>query len=742
VVVRLAEGAALALRVTDERGQPVPAARVGLEDPTARVATTDESGAAVLRPVHVGPVGVSVSAAGYATARAVTSVSATEVTTELAVTLHQGFSVSGRVVDDHGSPIAGAEISVAGASDDASGGGERVESDGDGRFTVAGLAAGAHRLRASDGEHAPAESRPFAITDRAASGIEIAMQPGGVISGAVEAASGRAAGAAIVRLVSRGATSGATFVREMRCDERGQFEVRGVPRSPVQVQAEAGSASSDAIEVDLTAAPAAKGIRLVVDSGAVISGVVVDGNGQPVSEVQVTAYGDGPRASMGSISPPAATTTDGSGAFSLRGVRVGAYRLYATGGRNALRNPEGGTAARPGARDVRIALVAAGGLRGNLRLAGGGVPERAFVQLADRAPLPVAGGRFAIDDVTPGVYDVTWRGPGFTDAVKRAVVIERGKITDLGTVEVSRGRTLRGRVVDEHGAPVAGAQLQVGAVAWSRASDAPATADDPISEIGPATSDRDGGFAISGLPANATSVSARHPVGGRSTALAIQAGDRDPPTAVLVLRRDGSVAGTVAMPGSPGDPGVTVTLVPEEGGGPPLITQAAEEGTFSFAQVPEGTYLASAVRSTAASALQSGSATVRVTSGERSSVVIHLPHGSIRLSVELRGAPREPSEDIAVLLFHGGVAATTEAELAQAIRQGSLQAMTAWRGGPPPAFEQLAPGRYSICTALARGDQHAADSVSCKQLELLPSAAQQTVVHDLASIARPEASRG
>jgi hypothetical protein len=294
------------------------------------------------------------------------------------------------------------------------------------------------------------------------------------------------------------------------------------------------------------------------------------------------------------------------------------------------------------------------------------------------------------------------------------VVIEAGEITELGTIEVGRGRMLRGRVVDDRGAPVAGAQVQVGRAGPSLGE--PST-----------TTDRDGAFVITSLPSNATMVSAQHAARGRSNAHAIEAGDRDPAPAVIVLHRSGSVAGTVATQGGPGQGDIIVTLAPDDGAGPPLITRA-QDGAFSFAEVPEGVYLASAVRARAGNARQSASATVRVASGARASVVIELPHGEIRLVVDVRGAGAA-GQDIAVVLFRGEVAATTEAELAQALRQGSLQGTTAWRGAPPqPAFDQLAPGRYSVCTAVA-------GRVACKQVELLPSVAQQTVVHDVASIA-------
>ena len=58
---------------------------------------------------------------------------------------------------------------------------------------------------------------------------------------------------------------------------------------------------------------------------------------------------------------------------------------------------------------------------------------------------------------------MTVAGPGFVTTTKQ-VTINEGKDTDLGTITVTPGRSIFGRVVDERGAPVAKATVAAGAL--------------------------------------------------------------------------------------------------------------------------------------------------------------------------------------------------------------------------------------------------------------------------------------
>jgi hypothetical protein len=602
VVVRLAPGAALAVHVVDDRGKPVAPAIVALVDTTARTIATDDAGVAVIRPLRAGPVAILVSAAGYATTEAIAA--ASPGGTEITIALHEGYPVSGRVIDERGEPIAGAEISVARASAGAGAGGARVETSATGGFTVAALAAGTHTLQARDDEHAPAASPPITVADRAITGVEITMTAGAVVAGVVVATDRSPVPSGTVRLVGRG--SGTTVVRETSTDAQGRFEVRGLPRATMHAQAESGRATASARELDLAAHPILRDVELVLDATGAISGVVVDPDGTPMSEVQITAYPTTEDVSASGRAAPVASssiTTDGTGGFALRGLRTGAYRLFVTGELFGLRNAAQGVSAATGDDRVRIALVAAGRLRGMVRCARTGrAPARGSVQLAGLLPVPVHDGRFETMDLTPGRFEAVFRADGCAE-LKRDVAIEAGKTTDLGTIDLSGGRTVVGRVVDERGAPVVQARVQ--------------TADSV------AITDRDGRFAISGVPSVPTSLAADHATRGRSIAQSISEGFDDPPPVTLVLRGVGSITGVVTMANRPQE-GAMITAVAKDGAPQPMIATADSDGSFALTDAPAGEYVVTAVRAVSATSVATTSATIAVTAGGRSRIALEL----------------------------------------------------------------------------------------------------------------------
>ena len=630
VVVRLAQGAALAVHVVNDRDEPVVAAAVTVVDTTDRTVRTDESGTAVVKPVRPASVAITVFAVGYATTSAITPISRAGTTGELTITLHAGYSASGRVLDERGQPIAGAEITSADGIAGAGTAGIRVETDDAGEFTVPAFAPGPHTLLASDGEHAPAESS-IAIADHSIAGVEITMTAGGVVAGHVVATDATSVSSATVRLVGS-SRSGRTVVRELTSDTHGGFEARGLPRTALHLQAEASRAASSILDIDLASVVAARDVRLVLDDIAEISGVVVDAKGHPLAEVQVTAFRNAVEngaTGRTALSAPSSATSDGSGAFSIRGLRVGAYQLFATSELPGLRNAGvQGTPATTGAKDVRIALVAAGGIRGRLQFAGTGrAPARAVVQLGSQAPMPVIVGTFEAVDVTPGRYDVALRGDEFAELIKRDVSIEAGRTTDLGTIDVSVGRTLTGTVVDESGAPVAGAQVRSGNT-WRYQTTAASVVNagaTPGSQS--AISDRDGRFTITGVPSGITSVAADHALRGRSIARTIEDGGADPPPVTLVLHGHGSIAGTVTMRGR-AQGGAMITVVSKDGAPQPLVARADGDGTFVLAEVLAGEHLVSALQPMSGPSSASTSITVSVAAGRQTKVILDIQAGT------------------------------------------------------------------------------------------------------------------
>jgi len=715
VLVRLNPGAALVVRVVEDSGKPVVDAEVGLVDDQTRIVRTDGAGLATLRGVPAGNVGVTVSGAGYATSE-IAADAAPGMKVELTVTLRPGYAVSGSVIDGSSRPVAGAQVGVRGGLGGAGIRGAQAVTDAEGRFTVTALGAGTHTLVAADGDHAPTEAAPVTITDRPIAGVTITLKDGGVIDGLVTRSDSAPARAATVRIIGGGPSS----VRELRTDEQGRFQARGLPRGLLQLQAESDGVTSDVMDVELASAADRPEVRLVLDAADAIAGVVVDSQDHPVAGVQVNAFpdADDDASRPYGVSRAAPATTDRGGAFSIRGLHPGDYRLFATGA-PGLRNPvDRGVAAAAGDRNVRIALVAGGALRGSLRSSKDGAsPTHAELQLGQRSTVSIAGGTIDLGDIPPGTYDLSIRGAEFAELVRGGVVIRGGQTTDLGTIELSAGRTLVGKVVDGRGEPVEGARIQLKG-----------------SQV--TMSDHDGQFTLRGLPAAATSVAALQQGRGRSIAQAIAEGTADPAPVVLVLRGFGSVAGTVTTP-DPSQTRTTIMMMPQDDRGQPLGARAADDGSFRFAEVAEGRYSVSAIQ-TQSGSTRTANATIEVAAGAETKVTLDVPRGPITLSVQVEPPPGGTAAGATVFLFRGGVVVSTETQLMQVAAGGKLAGMKPWRAdGEPPTFEELPPDSYSVCAVAARvpsptgGPPRPADRptslVACRRVDVLAAPSEQTV---------------
>ncbi len=704
VVIRLGEGAALVVTVVDDAKQPVVGAEVKLRGSAELAVKTTERGTVRLAPVHPGWLTVTATAPGYAAGRAFTTVGSAGATGELTITLHKGQPVAGRVIDDAGKPIAGVQITASegfGLDD-----GDReaaATTDAAGQFTIAALAGGTYRLRATDGEHAPATSPPITVADRPVSKIEIIMIAGGTLSGTVVDTSRKPVGFAIVRVAATGQQIWEGGARQATSDAKGAFELRGLPRTKLQARAESDAAASKLVDVDLTETARRGDLELVLDVTGTIAGIVVDDTGLPVPEVQVNAFPDiigGASAEGLALAGMSSVTTGGGGEFVIQGVPDGAYRLWAARGSAQVSGwGAAGTSAKTGDRNVRLTLAAAGSLIGTLVLAGSGAaPALATVSIGYQPATPAPGGVFQIKELSPRSYDVTFRGPEFAELIKRDVRIEAGKVTDLGVVTVTRGRRVTGKVTDRAGAPVPGAKIKVGEMLYSSADAGDAVESfEAMAGVRSTLSDQNGAFVLVGLPATATQIIAEHAERGQSPGVAVPAGDSDLPPITLALRGFGSIAGRVTQRGKP-LASAAVSATTKGGGAQGQFTTTGSDGAFLLAKVPEGTHVVSGMQRSMMS-MKSASVTVQVTAGKQATANIVVAAGEITMTVQVRARPGNQVDSAQVFLFAGQVTLTTGKELLDSVLQSAVQGSTFWFGAgkPAPTFAELVAGDYSIC---------------------------------------------
>jgi protocatechuate 3,4-dioxygenase beta subunit len=215
-----------------------------------------------------------------------------------------GAVLTARVMDAAtGKPVANAKVLVAGAN----GTPRRHDTDGDGRFRVAGLAApAAYILRVeAAGQPARVLSRvSLAAGAEADLGVIWLGAAGGVV-GIVVDDTGRPVRGARVRAYPVGGGSILTrqnfaelvgaldrepvALGETHSKGDGSFALTGVPPGTVTVTADASGWQGARVQTGVASDGAGARVQLRLRAGHRLSGIVVDENGQPLSRVRVAA---------------------------------------------------------------------------------------------------------------------------------------------------------------------------------------------------------------------------------------------------------------------------------------------------------------------------------------------------------------------------------------------------------------------------------------------------------------------
>ncbi|RME22160.1 MAG: carboxypeptidase regulatory-like domain-containing protein, partial [Deltaproteobacteria bacterium] len=342
VIIRLKPAASVEVTVLAAGyGKPVEGAGVELRGAEKRRGHTGAGGRLVFRGVPSGWYSVKATAEGYAPAfkPAVVPPLAGPRPVKVELRLKEGAELSGEVVDEDGAPVAGAHvlavdtrrfIDLQETKEDG------AVTDEEGRFVISALPAGTYRLEASHENYAPGRAGPVEHDgQRPKGGIRIVMEEGGVVAGRVVDTSGTPVAWASVRVVERSKRrrGRARFRKGTTADERGEFELKGLPRGRLALVAVSAAASSDAVEIDLAQEKEKRDLEIVLDVTGSIAGKVVTSSGEPVPEVQVIAVPDfwkGGMRRLMRLRGRAQAMTDGGGNFELKGLPDGDYRLHAS----------------------------------------------------------------------------------------------------------------------------------------------------------------------------------------------------------------------------------------------------------------------------------------------------------------------------------------------------------------------------------------------------------------------------
>jgi uncharacterized GH25 family protein len=337
----LPPGAEVSGKVLSPEGRPVADAEVavvqasenGFPAFSSLRATTDGDGGYRINGIPPGRHTLEARAEGYR--RAVRDV---EVTAAAAVdfALERGLEISGRVVDDAGSPVPGARLLlIAGQNAFNS---PRTASEADGTFRFSGLQDGTYRLAAlKDGYTSDRKGTTVTLAGAPVSGLEVKLSGGGTITGRLTGV--EFSQLSRVRISTNGPERG-------RVDPEGNYQISHLSPGEWTVTAVVPDTPLHA-EGRVTLEPGAAEARLDLQlgGGRTLTGVVLS-NGEPLAG-----------ASLSLVRPRTTTrqtaATDHQGGFRFGGLEDGVYDLD-------VRTPKGAqhheSVEVSGDREIRVEL--------------------------------------------------------------------------------------------------------------------------------------------------------------------------------------------------------------------------------------------------------------------------------------------------------------------------------------------------------------------------------------------------
>ncbi|MCY1057147.1 carboxypeptidase regulatory-like domain-containing protein [Nannocystis sp. SCPEA4] len=326
--------------IRDSQGRPVGGAEVLLSDGVDTQHTTaGDGGEFVFAHVAAGEYRVVPRIKGMAAAGpgesddapkgATVTVRSGKTETVTLVVAGASGKITGVVRDESGAPVTDAFVEATRESNSAAGppgAGQRglsflqkpILTDVDGRFTLEQLPAGTHALRAYRKGGGEANREHVALGDD----VVLTIAPTARMSGSVGVRGGGAMSDEFtVRLVdaSSGYERFDTFYRT-----GGAWSLSELPAGTYTVSVNAGAGSAE-VQAAVSAGKDTTGVRVELTPKVTVRGSVVDLEGRPVADMEVTVGGR----DAGPFGPPggAMGLTDETGRFEVEGAPTGAVMV-------------------------------------------------------------------------------------------------------------------------------------------------------------------------------------------------------------------------------------------------------------------------------------------------------------------------------------------------------------------------------------------------------------------------------
>ena len=417
----------------------------------------------------------------------------------LDVALTPAVTMTGRVSDERGRPVAGARGTLSPGAESRMGvmfrmmnrdtaGTAAFVSEADGTFKATRLSPGTNQKLTV--AHPDFERRVVPGIDLIPGlpkplSVDVVLSPGYALSGVVKDKDGRAiTGASVALNQSVRMTGGRggnvvsfaandTVRPQAETDFEGRFGFKGLTAGDYDVTVSKAGFTRNILNA-VKAGEGAPPVELVLNPGASIAGRAVQPNGQPVTgyAVMARAAATGQNASSMILMGRGANATplDPDGGFVIDGLIQGtAYDLSLLGGGEVRAEPRKKNVVAP-AHDVEIEVPMRGRIAGRALDAASGAPITEFEarysaarvggvmvvirgSAADderRTPFSSSEGAFAFDEVPPGNWDVTVWARTYQEARTGGIAVGAGE-TRTVEVKAARGLVIRGRVFDTKG---------------------------------------------------------------------------------------------------------------------------------------------------------------------------------------------------------------------------------------------------------------------------------------------------
>lgn len=491
---------------------------------------------------------------------------------------------------------------------------QRAKLDASWRYELRGLAVELqHRVEFDAQVWAPVKREAVRVEAGKLTTIDLACELGATLRGVVVDDAGEPVGNAsvVARVESESANVSGDTERHAQAGAQGEFALRGVPTGSVVLEVTREGYLDKKQELGvLSDGEAREGLRIVLDAGRFVAGVVTWDDGAPAERamVQIEETRDNARVFFGE---PKGHRVDAQGRFKITGLGEGPYKVVASAPEASRPRPEGVEApklknsgpkwraevrgAMPGA-ELALVLGPGASLAGVVVDESGAAVEKFTIRVLRRTTGMVFGstddvasrkfdapdGRFVLEGLGDGAWCLLAQAKGYTDS--ELVPVDVPYSGPELKITLPRAARLAGLVVDPSGKPLADAAVEV-----ERERDVFTGRRDEESR----SSDAQGRFEVRNAPSGLVRLRATHPKFAASPTLELRLAPGEERTDLrLELSEGGTIRGRIAQNELRGGENWSVNISSKGGGWDYVTTDAA--GAFVFERVRPGEHRISA----------------------------------------------------------------------------------------------------------------------------------------------------